>query len=169
VWVAAEFEHAMGGSGKKRANPSLPRGGLDTVLDDRGHDHPQFSVSSSHQAAVDSEPNIKAENMFVNQHIKRGLEEALSKYKKDNPSHRIMLVVKRDYTTRAQLYTSPTDTYTYVHPNGTTTDYQVNPLFRPKRQHLYVFIEGKPISHMTFKNSKYIQSGKPRRGMFHPN
>lgn len=161
TWTAARLEHYMGSKGKSRGRPADPYGGSGSGNDDRGHDATQSMVSAS-LPEVDHEFNIKAENMFVNQHIKRGLEEGISGYIKSNPSAHIVLVTKRDYTTHSERYQSQRETYQHQKPDGTRKSYQFNPHTRPKRQHPYVFVNGKEISHMTFKNSKLVLNGNPR-------
>ncbi len=155
------------GQGVSRAKPNNPKGGLSTVIDDRGHDVTQ--AFTTNKVVADSEPNIKAENALINQHYKRGLEEAINEYMKNNPHDQISIITQRDYTTNESKYTDNLlITMHYTTPFGNLVKYEYSPIFRPKRQHVYVFINGTPRAHFTFKNSKHIQYRHGRKnGTFH--
>ena len=83
----------------KKATTPDPKGGINTIVDDRGHLLPEKGVSANAVNEANKTKNVVAENWLINQHYKKAFEDTVKKYAIAHPDKVVMTMHEPHYKT----------------------------------------------------------------------
>ncbi|GLH79784.1 hypothetical protein SSBR45G_46930 [Bradyrhizobium sp. SSBR45G] len=122
------------GSGAK-VGASVPHGGIDSSIDDKGHLVPEKGVSDTNSVRVNSADNVIPENWVLNQRYKTAFEQGAKEFAAANPTLHVMTI----------------HLPTYASTKGPDASFRA----RPKEVVHLLAINGNIVSAFTFKNTKH--------------
>jgi hypothetical protein len=117
-----------------KVGASVPHGGIDSSIDDKGHAVPEKGVSDTNSVRVNSADNVLPENWVINQKYKTAFEEGVKAFASANPLAHVMTIHLPNYASS----------------KGVDASFRT----RPKEILHFVAINGNVVSAFTFKNSK---------------